>query len=125
MEQLQGSLCLGLQGDHKIIKDLEDRKLYGDVHAAQANVELFTKIQQDHTLALKNLSMATQADRTLVALLTKTISELSIRVAHLTAKLATAKVNNARLKKLEQCSTPAKHGHQASINLTSSDTNSS
>ena len=60
------------------------------VHVAQANAELFTKMQQDHTLALANLATATQAERTSVALLTKTMSELSIQVAHLTAKLATA-----------------------------------
>ena len=44
------------------------------VHAAQENAELFTEIQQDHTLAIANLATATQADRALVALLTKTIS---------------------------------------------------
>ena len=59
------------------------------VHAAQANTELFTKTQQDHTLALANLTTATQADRTLVALLIKTILELSGQVAVLTAKNAT------------------------------------
>ena len=60
------------------------------VHAAQSNAELFTKMQQDHTLVLANLATATQADRTSVALLTKTISEPSGQVALLTAKLATA-----------------------------------
>ena len=40
------------------------------VQAAQANVEIFTKMQQEHTLALANLVTATQADRTSVALLT-------------------------------------------------------
>ena len=69
-----------------------------NVHAAQANAEIFTKMQQDHTLALDNLTKATQADRTLVVLLTNIISELSIQVATLTAKLATAKSDNARLK---------------------------
>ena len=44
------------------------------MHAAQANTELFTKIQQDHSLELANLATATQADRTSVALLTKKIS---------------------------------------------------
>ena len=61
-----------------------------NLHAAKANATLFTKMQQDHTLALANIAMATQANRTLVALLTKTISDLSSQVAHLTAKLATA-----------------------------------
>ena len=52
-------------------------------------------MQQDHTQALANLATATQADRTSVALLTKTISELSGQVALLTEKLATAQANNA------------------------------
>ena len=69
------------------------------MHAAQENVELFTEMHQDHTLALANLANATQADRILVALLTKTISELSGHVALLTAKLATAQSENARIKK--------------------------
>ena len=84
-----------------------------NVHAAQANAELFTKMQQDHTLALANLVTATQADIILVALLTKTISELSIQVATLTAKLATAQSKNARLKKLGQRLAPAEHGHRS------------
>ena len=55
--------------------------------AAQANAELFAEMQQDHTQALANLATATQADRTSVALITKTISELSSQVSLLTAKL--------------------------------------
>ena len=39
------------------------------VHAAQANTEIFTEMQQDHTLALANLATATQAYKTLLALL--------------------------------------------------------
>ena len=96
-----------------------------DVHSAKANKELLTEMQQDYTLALANLKTATQANRTLVALLTKTISELSIQVAHLTAKLATAQAENALLKKSGHRSTPADHGHQASSNSTPSDPNSS
>ena len=69
------------------------------VHAVQANVELFTEMQQDHTLALANLATTTQADRTSVGLLKKTISELSVHVALLTAKLATAQAENVRMKK--------------------------
>ena len=69
-----------------------------NVHAALANAELFTEMHQDHTLALANIATATQADRTSVALLTKTISELSSQVATLTAKLATAQSKNAWLK---------------------------
>ena len=55
------------------------------VHAAQANADLFTEIEQNHTQALINLATATQADKTSVALLTKTISELSSQVLLLTA----------------------------------------
>ena len=44
------------------------------VQVAQANAELFTEMQQDHTLALANLETATQANRTSVALFTKTAS---------------------------------------------------
>ena len=69
-----------------------------NIHAAQSNAALFTKMNQDHTLALVNLVTAKRANRTSVALLTKTISELSIQVTHLTAKLATAQAENARLK---------------------------
>ena len=72
------------------------------MYAAQANAELFTKMKQDHTLALENIATATQADRTLVALLTKTISELSGQVALLTEKLATAQAQNARTKQSGQ-----------------------
>ena len=69
------------------------------MHAAQANAELFTKMQQDHTLSLANLATATQADRTSVVLLMKNILELSSQVALLTAKLATSQAENARIKK--------------------------
>ena len=86
------------------------------VHSAQANTEIFTEMQQDHTLALANLATATQDDRTLVALLTKTILELSGQVVLLTAKLAAAQAKNARMKKLGHQSTKAGHGHRASRN---------
>ena len=69
------------------------------MHAAQENAEIFTEMQKYHTLALANLATATQADRTFVALLTKTISEISGQVALLTAKLATVQDNNVRTKK--------------------------
>ena len=69
------------------------------MHAAQENSELFTDMQQDHTQELANLTTATQTNRTSVALLTETISELSIQVALITAKLATTQAKNARMKK--------------------------
>ena len=95
------------------------------MNSAQENAELFTDMQQDHTLALANLATATQADRTLVALLTKTISELSGQVALLTEKLATAQAENARIKKSGQQSATAWHGHRVSSNTTPSDPNPS
>ena len=93
------------------------------MHAAQVNAELFTKMQQDHTLALVNLATAIQADRTSVALLTKTISELSSQVALLTAKLATAQAENVWIKKSVHQSTTAGHGHRSSSNTTPFETN--
>ena len=95
------------------------------VHVAQNNAVFFTKMQQDHTLALANLATATQADRTSVDLLAKKISELPSQVAHLTTKLATAQAKNARIKKPGHQSTTAGHGHWASSNLTPSDPTSS
>ena len=80
-------------------------------------------MQQDHTLALANLATAIQADRKSVALLAKTISELSGQVAVLTAKLATAQAENTRMKKSGQQSTTAGHGQRAPSNTTPSDPN--
>ena len=82
-------------------------------------------MQQDHTQALANLATTTQADRTLVGFLTKTISELSSQVALLTAKLATVQAENARMKKSGQQSTTYGQGHRASSNRTPSETNTS
>ena len=82
----------------RYLKTSKTKGYAAHVHAAQSNAALFTKMQQDHTLALANITTAIQADRKTVALLMKTISELSRQVAHLTAKLATAQAENARLK---------------------------
>ena len=79
-------------------------------------------MQQDHTQALTNLATATQADRTSVVLLTKTILELSSQVALLTAKLATAQAENSRMKKTGQQSTTVGHGHRETSNTTLSET---
>ena len=72
------------------------------MQSTQENAELFTDMQQYHTVLLANLVTATLADRKSVALITKTISELSGQVALLTAKLATAQTQNARMKKSGQ-----------------------
>ena len=50
-------------------------------------------------MALENITMATQADKILVALLTKTIAELTTQATTLTAKLAMAQSENAGLKR--------------------------
>ena len=68
------------------------------IHAAQDNAALFADMYQDHTLALANIATDTQANRTLVAMLTKTISDLSRQFTHLTAKVAIAHAKNTRLK---------------------------
>ena len=91
------------------------------VHSAQAITELFAKMQFDHTLELANLATATQAYRTLVALLTKTISDLSGQVVQLTSKLGTAQAENARMKKSGQEPTTAGQGHRAYSITTPSD----
>ena len=75
-------------------------------------------MQQDPTLDLANIATSTQADRRSVALLTKTIAELSTQVSTLTAKLATAHSENTRLKKLGHRLALAEHGHRASSNQT-------
>ena len=98
MKQLQSSLCWAFKETQRSSRTLMTKGYAANLHAAQANAELFTEMQQDHTLALENLATATQADRTSVALLTKTISELSIQVAHITAKLATSQAESDRLK---------------------------
>ena len=90
------------------------------MHAAQANATILTKMQQYHTLALVNLAIATQSNRTLIALLTNTISDFSSQVATLTAKLATAQSENTHMEKSVHRSAPAQHGHLASSNRTPS-----
>ena len=80
---------LAFKGTRRFTRTLRTKGYVAHVHAAQASVELFTKMQQYHTLVLANVATATQADRTSVGLLKKTISELSVHVALLTAKLAT------------------------------------
>ena len=77
------------------------------VHAAQANTELFTEMQQYHTQAIANLATATQADRISDVLLMKTISELSSQVTLLSKNLATEQAEKARVKKSGQQSTTA------------------
>ena len=121
MEQLQGSLCSDLEGHQKILKNFKDRRLCSARTHCTRKCGIFTKIHQDHTLAMANLEMATKDDRTLVALLTKTTSELSSQVAHLTTKLATSQAENARIKKSGHQSTTAGHRHWSSRNLTLSD----
>ena len=74
-----------------------------NVQSAQANVALFEEMQQDHTMALANIATATQANRKLVVLLTKTITELTTQVTYLTTKLLMAQSENDCLKKSGHC----------------------
>ena len=71
------------------------------MQSLQANAELFTEMKQDHTMALENIATATQAYRTSVALLTKTIADLTEQVPYLTAKLLTAHSENAHINRSE------------------------
>ena len=89
-----------------------------NLQSAQADTAFFTNMQKDHTLALANLATATQADRTSVALLTKTIAELSNQVSNLTANLATAQSENVRLKKSGHRLAPADHIYRPTNNQT-------
>ena len=74
---------------------------------------LFTEMHQDHTMALANVATVTQANRTSVALLTKTIAELSTQVTTLTANLATSQSDSDRLKRsghrFSNAGAPANH----------------
>ena len=87
---------------------------------AQSNAALFTKIHQDHTMALENIATATQSDKTLVVLLTKKIAELTTQVTTLNAKLVTAQSENAHLNipghHFANTGAPANHEHR-SVNV--------
>ena len=93
------------------------------MQSAQANAALLTEMQQNQTLALLILETATQVNRTSVAMLTKTIVELSTQVSTLTAKLATAHSENARMKKSKHRSAPDEQVHCACSNQTPPDQN--
>ena len=56
-------------------------------------------------MASANLATSAQENRTLVALLTKTIAEFTTQVTSITAKLLTAQSENARLNKSGHCLT--------------------
>ena len=71
-------------------------------------------MKQDHIILLENLATATQAYRTLIAILTKMIAELTEQVTSLTAKLLTAHLDNAYLNRSEYCSSNA--GTPADLN---------
>ena len=94
-----------------------------NVKSTQANEAFFTKMQQDHTMNLENLAKVIQADRTSIAMLTKTIAEISTQVSTLTAKLVTAQSENACLKRFGHPSSPADHEHCLDNVQTPSDKN--
>ena len=85
---------------------------YGEnVQYTPANAALFAKMQYDHNMALANIVTETQADRASIALLIKTIVELSTQVFTLTAKLATTQSENVCLKISGHRSSSADHRH--------------
>ena len=51
---------------------------------------MLAEITQDHSDALPNLATATQLDRTTVANMSKTISDLTLQLGEASAKLAEA-----------------------------------
>ena len=65
------------------------KRCVANVKSVQAKPALFTKMQQDHTMALENLATATQSNRTLFMLMTKTIAEITTQVTTLTANIET------------------------------------
>ena len=69
-----------------------------NVNSVQDNAVLFMEIQNDHTIVFQNIAKATSAHRTLVALLTKTMAEITTQVTSLTANVLTKKSENAHLK---------------------------
>ena len=116
-------LARGFKETRRSLQTSSTEGYVAHVHAAQSNAWLLADMQQDHTLALANLATATQANITSVALLTKTISDLSGQVALLTETLATAQSEKARMKKSGHQTTTDRHWHRASSNTTSSEPN--
>ena len=55
-----------------------------------ANAAILVEISQDHTHALENLANATQSDRTTVANISKTTTNLTLQLRQANAKLAEA-----------------------------------
>ena len=55
-----------------------------------ANAAIFAEMKQDHSHALENLATATQLDRTTVANVSKTITDLTLQLGQANAKLIEA-----------------------------------
>ena len=62
-----------------------------------ANTSMFAEMTQDHSHALENLATATQSDRTTVANMSKTITDLTLQLGKKNAKLAEAQSSIATL----------------------------
>ena len=62
-----------------------------------ANAEMFAEMTQDHSHALANLATATQSDRTTVANISQTITDLTLQLRQANAKLAEAQSSIATL----------------------------
>ena len=68
-----------------------------------ANAAIFAEMTQDHSHALANLATATQSDRTTVANMSQTITDLTLQLGQANAKLAEAQSSIAALtSKLSQ-----------------------
>ena len=58
---------------------------------------MLAEMTQDHSYALENLATGTQSDRTKVAKMSKTISDLTLQLGQANAKLAEAQSSIATL----------------------------
>ena len=62
-----------------------------------ANAAMLAEMTQDHSHVLENLATATQSDRTTVANMSKTISDLTLQLGQANAKLAEAQSSIATI----------------------------
>ena len=58
---------------------------------------MFAEMAQDHSHTLANLATATQSDRTIVANMSQTITDLTLQLGQSNAKLAEAQSSIATL----------------------------
>ena len=64
---------------------------YGHTNAQNsANAAMFAEMTQDHSHALENIASVTQSDRTTVANVSQTMTDLTLQLGQANAKLAEA-----------------------------------